>query len=101
MRSTMELWFADTGWTVLTAADGQQAVEKLSEDVDVLVCDRQMPKLTASKVLDYVEEQGLDPAVVILSAYEPDEEMGEDEVDAYLNKPIRKNVLTTVISRVA
>lgn len=97
----MELWLADTGWTVLAAADGQEAVDQLSDDVDVLVCDRQMPKLTASEVLDHVEAENFDLSVVILSAYEPDEEMSEEEVDAYLNKPIRKNVLTTVISRVA
>lgn len=101
MRGTIELWLEDTGWTVLTAEDGREAVEKLDEDVDILVCDRRMPKMNASDVLARLERTDIDIPVIILTAYEPDEKLDEADVDAYLNKPVKKPVLKSVINRLA
>lgn len=99
MRATIELWLNDTDWDVETVADGREAVESLNEDVDILVCDRRMPRLNAEGVLTRLDEAELDIPVIILTAYEPDDGLNEDDVDAYLNKPVKREVLTNVIRR--
>ncbi|MFB6142442.1 MAG: response regulator [Halorientalis sp.] len=100
MRASIEIWLADTGWDVITVENGQAAVEHLSPEIDVLVCDRRMPVLNASGVLDHLDDVDLDIPVIVLTAYEPDEDVSEDDVAAYLTKPVGKEVITSVIRRV-
>lgn len=100
MRASIEIWLSDSGWDIIMAENGTQAANQLSADVDVLVCDRRMPGLNASGVLDRLDELGLDIPVIILTAYEPDAEVSEDDVAAYLTKPVQREVLTSVIARV-
>lgn len=101
MRASIEIWLDETEWTVTVVEDGKEAVEHLSEDIDVFVCDRRMPKLNASEVLEELEEMPFDIPTIILTAYEPDDQLREEDVAAYLTKPVKKETLLSIIPRVA
>lgn len=101
MRASIEIWLGETEWEVLTAEDGQEAIDLLSEDVDVFVCDRRMPRYNASAILDRLVEEPYDIPVIVLTAYEPDDELAEEDVAAYLTKPVKKETLLNVIDRVS
>ena len=61
-RSLVDL-FELPGYTVLEAADGEQAIDRLADSPDVMVLDLHMPKRDGLAVL---EELGEPPPLVIL-----------------------------------
>jgi len=64
--------FADRGWTVETAADGAEALEKLEADpADVVLLDINMPGMDGMEVLQQLQERRLldKVYVIMLSAY--------------------------------
>jgi signal transduction histidine kinase len=64
--------FADRGWTVETAADGPEALEKLGADpADVVLLDINMPGMDGMEVLQQLQERHLLDRVyvIMLSAY--------------------------------
>jgi signal transduction histidine kinase len=64
--------FADRGWTVETAADGTEALERLGDDpADVVLLDINMPGLDGMEVLQQLQERRLLDRVyvIMLSAY--------------------------------
>lgn len=89
-RETVALWLAGSGWEVLEAANGAEALELLDDSVDVLVLDRRMPELPGSEVVDRVEGASFDGRIVVVSAYEPDSYLDEDDVAEYITKPIKR-----------
>ena len=88
LLATYEVWLA--AWddvTVRSEVDGQAALTAV-DDADVLVLDRKLPGLSGPEVLDRL---GADrPAVVVVSAYQPDAHVREGDVDAYLVKPVTR-----------
>ncbi|MFB6135561.1 MAG: LytR/AlgR family response regulator transcription factor [Halobacteriaceae archaeon] len=88
-RETLRLWaVADGRWQVIEAPDGEAALRKLDESVDVVVLDRQMPNLSGPETLARLDDLSFEAPVVVVSAYEPDEYLNEDAVAAYLVKPV-------------
>jgi DNA-binding HxlR family transcriptional regulator/DNA-binding NarL/FixJ family response regulator len=92
-----ETWLEDE-YTVLTARDGKETLDKLTTDVDVIVLDRRMPGLTGDEVLNWVRSQQYDTRVVMATAENPDVGILEMEFDEYLTKPILKDELRSVVS---
>ena len=67
--STGEI-LSSSGYSVVEAADGQEALEMLGEmDVGVMVLDVQMPRLDGLALLDRLDDP---PPTVVLSAYDYD-----------------------------
>jgi DNA-binding response OmpR family regulator len=82
---------------VRTAHSGTEALQLVNESVDVVFLDRQMPDMTGDEVLASIAEQGIDPAVVMVTAVDPDFEIVEMPFDEYLTKPVnREDLLETV-----
>jgi len=74
LQSLQEL-MTISGYQVITAMGGQQAVEQLSEHaVDLMLLDLRMPGYSGHQVMDFVEENKLDTTVVVVS--------GESSFDA-------------------
>ncbi|WP_135826240.1 HalX domain-containing protein [Halorussus ruber] len=80
-------WLEDE-YQVRTAYSGSEALEKLDEDVNVVLLDRRMPDLSGEDVLDEIHEQKLTCRVALVSAVEPDFDILELGFDAYLEKPV-------------
>lgn len=95
--SMHEAWLADD-YTVRTARDGKETLDQLDTSVDVVVLDRRMPGLTGDEVLDWIRSQRYDTRVVMVTAEDPELDVLEMEFDEYLNKPVLKGDLQTVVA---
>ena len=82
---------------VRTAYGGQQAVDAVDEDVDVMLLDRRMPEMSGDEVLEAIRADGYDCRVIMTTAVEPEFEIIEMPFDDYLCKPIEQETLTAAI----
>ena len=64
-----------------TAYDGNQALEQLDGDVDVMLLDRRMPGLSGDAVVDAVSEENWDVRIVMVTAVDPGFEIVDMEID--------------------
>ncbi|MFT4947435.1 MAG: two-component system response regulator AdeR [Natronomonas sp.] len=96
VAETYRLWLEDS-YTVETAKDGDEGIEKLGGSVDVVLLDRMMPGLSGDEVLKYIREEGIDCRVAMVTAVEPDFDILEMGFDAYLSKPVRSHELETTV----
>lgn len=86
-------------YTVLVANDGSSALDKLTDDVDVILLDRMMPGMSGDEVFAHVRERGYDCGVAMVTAAEPDIDIVTMGFDAYVQKPTsRTQLLDTVES---
>lgn len=67
---------------VITAYDGERALEVVDDNIDVVFLDRQMPGCPGDEVLDVVDERDLDCRVVMVTAVDP----GFDILEMYENR---------------
>lgn len=82
---------------VRTAHSGTEALQLVDASVDVVFLDRQMPDMSGDDVLDTIAERDIDPAVVMVTAVDPDFDIVEMPFDEYLTKPVsREDLLDTV-----
>ncbi|RLM97533.1 HalX domain-containing protein [Haloarcula sp. Atlit-7R] len=87
-----------TAHDVQTAYSGTEALELVDASVDVVFLDRQMPDMSGDEVLDAIAQQGLDPAVVMVTAVDPDFDIVEMPFDEYLTKPVGRDDLLDTVS---
>jgi CheY-like chemotaxis protein len=88
MRTRLEL----AGYTVLTAKDGQEVTERVSEaEPDLLLLDAMMPRKSGIEALRELRAAGVETPVLIVSAHQNpgDADAPTDlEIDGFLTKPI-------------
>jgi len=66
----MEANLRREGYSVLLAADGEEGLRALSRHpVDAVIADYMMPKLDGMALLEQMRVMGLDPPVIIVTAY--------------------------------
>ncbi|MCG1002902.1 MULTISPECIES: response regulator [Halobacterium] len=92
------IWLRDE-YDVETAYDGEAALEALSEAVDVVLLDRQMPGLSGDDILETIRERGLDCRVAMVTAVEPELDIVDLGFDDYLRKPIDRETLRETVDR--
>lgn len=85
---------------VLTAYDGDTALEAVDESVDVVVLDRRMPEMTGDQVLEKIRARDYDCGVVMLTAVDPDINVLDMDFDEYAVKPITIQDLRETVSRI-
>ena len=88
-----------TAHDVRTAHSGTEALQLVDASVDVVFLDRQMPDMSGDEVLDTIAERGIDPAVVMVTAVDPDFDIVEMPFDHYVSKPVDGGELEAVIDR--
>ena len=89
IREILQLLLAGEGYWVVTAQDGQDAVECASADVDLYILDIGMPRLSGILAAAEIRKQ-YDAPIVFLTAYsgESDKVMGFSVgADDYIVKP--------------
>jgi DNA-binding response OmpR family regulator len=100
-RALIELyvrWLEDD-YTVLTAAGGEEALEQLNEDLDVVLLDRLMPGMSGDEVLEEIRKRIPDCEVAMVTAVEPDFDVISMGFDDYLTKPVERAELLGTIER--
>jgi DNA-binding response OmpR family regulator len=86
-------------YDVSTAYGGEEALEVIDADVDVVLLDRRMP-MSGDEVLERIRERGLDSRVIMVTAVtDPDFDIIEMPFDDYLCKPVDKEDLFAAIEQ--
>jgi DNA-binding response OmpR family regulator len=75
-------------YETVVATDGEEALESIDGDVDVLLLDRRMPGASGSEVLDAVRDRGYDPRAALVTAVEPGVDLADVPFDDYVQKPV-------------
>ncbi|WP_408959113.1 HalX domain-containing protein [Natrinema sp. 74] len=88
-------------WDVETAYDGEEALEKMADSVEVVLLDRRMPGLSGDEVLEEIRDRERDSRVVMVTAVDPDFDIIEMGFDDYLVKPVSKDELVDMVEDVA
>ncbi|RQH01461.1 HalX domain-containing protein [Natrarchaeobius oligotrophus] len=91
----------ETEWAVDTAYDGEEALAKMSDSVEVVLLDRRMPGLSGDDVLESIRENEYDSRVVMVTAVDPDFDIIEMGFDDYLVKPVSKDELLDIVEDVS
>lgn len=104
VRESLYHWFNKGGYTVDTAASGQEALEKLSRyPFELLFVDIKMPGMNGLELLEKVKAEYPNTVVVIITAYGSVEsaveamKMGASD---YLIKPFKPDYLTLVMGKI-
>ena len=102
LASMIKLW----GYTVETAADGQQALETLEEfPAHVMITDLNMPNMNGEELLEALKQRAERPQAIVLTAHgslETAVNMVHD-LDAFwfLDKPLQTQALRLLLERAA
>jgi DNA-binding response OmpR family regulator len=91
-------WLTDA-YAVRTAYTADEAVDKLDETVDVVLLDRRLPERSGDDVLGEIHASGHDCQVAMVTAVDPDFDMLELGIDAYAVKPVDRDDLEELVSR--
>ena len=70
------------------AYGGEDALETIDVDVDVVLLDRRMPDIPGDEVLEQIREKGYDCRIIMLTAVDPGLDIVEMPFDEYLCKPV-------------
>jgi len=97
-----DLWLSSVqGVTARTATDGDEALERLDESIDIAVLDRRMPETSGDEVAETIAATFPDCTVVIASAFQSDGNIDEQTYDRYLTKPVGRDELLETIDATA
>ena len=94
------------GYQVETAADGQEALEKLADfPAEVMVTDLNMPRMNGEELLRHLKAEGGGPASIVLTAHGNLETAVNmvHELGAFwfLDKPLQTSALRLLLERAA
>jgi DNA-binding NtrC family response regulator len=87
----------DQEYSVRTAYGGEDALETVDGEVDVVLLDRRMPDMSGDEVLDAFRERGYDCGVIMVTAVDPDFDIIDMPFDDYLQKPVDRETLFDAI----
>ncbi len=106
VRSLVRLALKRAGYTVLTAADGEEAMQvaKMHEGViDLLLTDVVMPRMGGTELASRLRERQPDLPVIFMSGYAGDALTRDGSLptgSAFIQKPFPPSVLATTVREV-
>ncbi len=86
------------------AMDGEDALEKFNDDIDMLFVDWNMPKMTGVEFARAVRDQGYDRIPIIMVTAEKsmgkvDKALTEGGADEYITKPFTADKMSKAIAK--
>lgn len=100
IRDILSVILQRDGWDVLCAADGEEAVQRISEEkFDIIVLDLLMPRMNGAEVLNFMAEHNDKTPVVVVSgaASEHHQTLDSRIVRVTLKKPFEIGDLRAVL----
>ncbi|ELZ85883.1 response regulator [Haloferax elongans ATCC BAA-1513] len=85
-------------YRIRVAYGGREALEKLDNEVNVVLLDRRMPDLSGDEALAEIRDRGFECRVAMVTAVEPDFDIIAMGFDDYLVKPVSREALTETVS---
>ena len=104
MRKLVKDFLVKSGYTVIEAADGEEAVDKFMSDKDIalIIMDVMMPKLDGYEAAAEIRKLSAIPIIMLTAkSSEKDELKGfEIGVDEYITKPFSPKILVARVGAV-
>jgi DNA-binding response OmpR family regulator len=91
-------WLSET-YDVRTAYSADGALAELDDDVDVVLLDRRLPERSGDDVLKEIRDGGYGCQVAMVTAVDPDFDVLELGIDDYVVKPVDRDDLEDLVSR--
>lgn len=98
LADTYARWL-DDDYAVRIAYTGKEAMDSLSDDIDVVLLDRRLPDIPGHKVLAELHERGIDSRIAIITAVDPDFDIIDMDFEDYIVKPVLKSELQDIVER--
>lgn len=107
VRKVIRMTLEKTGYHVLEAEDGEQAIKVLNRGenpilVDTIITDIRMPKINGVEAITYFQREYPSMPLVVLTGY-PDLDMAtsfmKQGIVDYLVKPVEKEKLKTTVAK--
>lgn len=103
MRNLLTKILKRENYQILTAGDGQEAVELLEkEPVDLIISDMKMPRMNGFELLKYVKENHPRIGIIIMTAYGDTYTVKDALIlgaDEYITKPFKSYEISLVVER--
>lgn len=87
-------------YTTETVYNGEDALNEVGEDTDIVFLDRGLPDKSGDEVLAEIRERGHDCWVVIVTGNDPNPEFSSYDFDAFLSKPVDREEVETVLETI-
>lgn len=87
----------DGDFAVRRATSGEEALERLDADVDVVLLDRRMPGLSGREVLETIRGADYNCRVAMVTGVRPDADIVEMGFDEYLLKPATREDIHSLV----
>lgn len=91
--------FLEPSSTVRTAHTGEDAIEMLTFDPDIVLLDRHLPDILGDTVLEAILDRTVDARIAMVTAENPDFDIIRKGIDDYLQKPVTKSELNATVER--
>lgn len=91
--------YLSKSYSVITAANGEQALDAIDDTIDVVILDRRMPELSGDEVLEAIRERNYDCPVIMVTAVDPGADIITMPFNDYLLKPVSIDELETTVKR--
>ena len=101
LRRFLEICLERNGYTVISAADGREAIDLLkANSTDIVITDAIMPNLNGYELCRFIRssQELAHLPIVLLSALDPSAEEA-DQIDAFLIKPVSPEDLLDCVAR--
>ena len=104
LRRYLEVALQRSGYKVITAADGLEAMKlALSSPIDVVVTDAIMPNLGGQELARFLRQNPkLGNIPIVLLTGQPHKQAatpGDESIDAFLIKPVKADELANCLTR--
>lgn len=91
-----EAWLTQD-FTTESVYHGRDAIERLADDIDIVLLDRRMPGVSGDEVLEHIRDREFDCRVAFISGIEPNIDLLELPIDGYLTKPVEQDELRGLV----
>ena len=98
MASLLEEWLSGS-YVINIAHEGEEALEQVDDDVDIVLLNRRLPQVSGEEVLTRIRERGLECRVALLTAVDIDVDVIEMDFDTYLRKPVTRDDVRSAIEQ--
>ncbi|MFC6720751.1 response regulator [Halobacteriaceae archaeon SHR40] len=97
-RELYALWL-DGNYDVQTAENGLAAIETVTDDIDLVLLDRNMPGPNGVDVAEKLREDGYDGGIIMVSSQPLDFDLSQSPFDNYVQKPAQRDHLEHAVER--
>ena len=107
MHKVLNHSLAELGHKIISATDGQKAMDflKLERDIDIIICDMMMPNVSGPEFIGHLKDYYSKwmPTVIVISSMDEGNEMLKKsglKFSYFIHKPFDMSYLTGIIEHI-